>query len=424
MLIEFSVKNYRSIKNLATFSMVAGKGAELLENNTFTVSIPNADRLARTSVIYGANASGKSNLIKAMQSMHALVVNSAQTKIGKELSVEPFKLSSESQKEPTFFEIMFVSEGVQYQYGFTATTKRIEEEWLFAFPNGYSQNWFQRSFNKDINSYDWVLGSKLKGRKQVWVDSTKENCLFLSMAVHLNSDQLAPVYNWFREKFHVSSMFDIGMGYTSFFCDKDKGNKLRVTSLLKDADFDILDLGFEKKKFSEDQLPEDMPASIKKHILETIGDKDLIETKTYHKSETGDLVEFSLDDESDGTQKFYGLLGPILDVLDSGSVLIVDELSNSLHTNLMKAVIKLFNDSEINKKNAQLIFTTHDTAIMNQKVFRRDQVWFSEKDKNGGSNLYSLTEFKPRKDKENIELAYLSGRYGALPTIQGFFVRD
>lgn len=404
--------------------MVAGSGTELLESNTFSTSAPNADRLARTSVVYGANASGKSNLIKAIQNMQEFVINSAQAKVGQEIPVEPFKLSNKSLKEPTTFEILFFSEGVQYQYGFTATKERVEEEWLFAFPNGYSQNWFQRSFNHDSDTYSWLMGAKLKGRKQVWIDSTKQNSLFLSVAVNLNSEQLAPIYNWFRQKLHISSVVGFTPIFTSLFCDESKDNKKRVTSLLKDADFDILDLGFEKKKLSEEQLPDDLPMSIKKHILKTIGDKELIETKTYHKSEAGDLVEFSLDDESDGTQKFYSLLGPILDVLDNGSVLIVDELSNSLHTNLMKAVIKLFNDSEVNSKNAQLIFTTHDTAVMNQHVFRRDQVWFSEKEKNGESSLYSLTEFKPRKDKDNIELAYLSGRYGALPTIQGFFVKE
>ena len=419
MLIEFTVTNFRSIKEPQTLSLAKAKGNELEQTNCFLPEAPGSIELVRSAAIYGANAAGKSNVIKALEAMNTIVLKSASSQEGDNIPVSPFLFDELSAEEPSEFEIIFISEGVRYQYGFTATSKNILEEWLIAYPKGRPQKWFNRAFDPETESQVFKFGDSLLGSKSVWQQATRSNALLLSTAIQLNSEQLKPVYNWFRTQLRVASSGDWGPGFTASLCQKDD-SKNKILSFLKSADFDIHDIQIDKEKFDPDSLPDEIPAEAREKIIKELEGKDLLDIKTVHKTSNDNLVSLDFDEESEGTKKFFSFAGPWLDTLQKGYILVIDELHDSLHPNMVKYLVDLFHHPKTNPNNAQLIFTTHETSILNQDVFRRDQIWFCEKNDEQATSLYPLTDFSPRKERENIELGYLSGRYGALPFIRSF----
>lgn len=420
MLVQFTVRNFRSIRDEQTLSLVKGKGSELSGQNSFDPQAPATGELLRSAVIYGPNAAGKTSLIDALKTMKDLVTTSS-TKLqhGDELPVVPFKLDRNTEGQPSEFEVIFVADGTRYQYGFSASEDRVFEEWLLAYPNGRPQRWFGRSWDVDDKKYCWDMGSALSGQKQLWQESTRQNALFLSTAVQLNSIQLKPVYDWFRQKLRLANVVGWTPEFTASQCE-DLDSRKRILNFIKAADIDIQDIKIESEKFAAQHLPAEMPEEIRERILDNLKDHKVYDIKTIHHGLHGQLVEFDFDDESDGTQKLFAFAGPWLDVLDKGYVLLVDELHDNLHPKIVQFLVDLFHQPEINKYGAQLVFTTHDTSILNQDVFRRDQVWFCEKDAMKSTRLYPLTDFSPRKGREDLEAGYLSGRYGALPYLRNF----
>ncbi len=417
MLIEMNVANFRSFSDVQTFSLVKGKGEELVGSNSFKAGLSNELELLRSAAIYGPNASGKSNFLRALRTMKQIVLESASNQQrGDRLPVTPFRLSPETKQAPSEFEVTFLVEGVRYQYGFSATTEQIREEWLLAYPKGRAQRWFTRIWNDEENRFEWELGNSLVGEKQLWQKSTRDNALFLSTAVQLNSEQLQPVFDWFKTTLRMANVGGWGPSFSAHLCENNE--KSKVMNFLNAADIHIDDVLVETKPFDLNELPDDMPDSLKSIIAGEMKGEKVSEIKTVHKDSEGNLVIFDLDDESDGTQKLFAFAGPWIDSLENGYVLFIDELHGNLHPRLVRYLVELFHNPEINTKNAQLIFTTHETSILNQDVFRRDQIWFCEKDKKQATNLYPLTDFSPRKGRENLELAYLSGRYGALPFVK------
>ncbi|MDD9859475.1 MAG: ATP-binding protein [Nitrospira sp.] len=426
VLIEFRVANYRSIKEEQTLSLVSSRSKELMDSHTFEAK-GFKDRLLRSAAVYGPNASGKTNLFLALGTMREIVEESAREgHSGDLLPVEPFKLDSRSHKEPTQFEVVFMVQGVRYQYGFSATATSVVSEWLFAFPEGRPRCWFERELGKNGHC-KWNLGASLKGEKQLWQKSTRDNALFLSTAEQLNSQQLKPVFDWFKDTLRFVGARGVSPWFSASFCEKHGPDK--VVDFLQEADLGIHNVYVKQEPVDPENLSEDRPDSGEKRIVRFMVDKEVRkikfrfrmdketpEIKTVHISSTGDLVEFDLlVQESSGTRKVFGLAGPFLESLQNGHVVCIDELHNSLHPELVKFLVGLFNDNTTNHRNAQLIFTTHETSMLNQKILRRDQIWFCEKDKNQATTVYPLTDFHPRKGVENLELAYLSGRYGALP---------
>ncbi len=349
MLIQFTVKNYRSIQGEQALSLAKAKGDELNKSNTFMPDAPSSVPLLRSAAIYGANAAGKSNLIKALMAMQEIVLSSSSdSQKGDELPVTPFLLDAESQSAPTEFEVIFISEGVRYQYGFAATKSDILEEWLIAFPKGRPQRWFSRVFDEKSKSFQYEMGSSFSGKKSLWQSATRNNALFLSTAIQLNSHQLLPVYNWFDETLRVAGVSGWGPSFTASLCEKPK-HKTEVLSFLKAADFNIHDIGVEKEKFDPSHLPSDMPEELKNKIIREFRDKDILEIKTVHKTAEGELVKFDFEDESDGTRKFFSFAGPWLDSLKNGYVLIIDELHDTLHPKMVEYLVGLFNDEKINQ---------------------------------------------------------------------------
>lgn len=418
MLVQFSVKNWRSIKDEQTLSLVMAKGDELATSNSFETTAPATGSLLRSLAIYGANASGKSNIIKAMKIMEKIVLESASKwQQGDSIPVIPFLLDSDFENKPSEFEAIFVAAGVRYQYGFSATAERITEEWLLAYPLGRAQRWFSRVWDNENNIYSWEIGNALTGQKQLWQESTRGNGLFLSTAVQLNSKQLQPIFDFFKKTLHFADTSQLGPGFTAGVYKKTELQK-DVMAFLNAADLSIDNIVVESEKFSAKHLPADIPDETKKKILADMKDSEIVDIKTVHHSAQGKSITFDFDEESEGTQTLFAVAGPWLDTLKNGYVLIIDELHNNLHPKMVAFLVHLFHSSKTNPKNAQLIFTTHETSILNQDIFRRDQIWFCEKDKDQATQLYPLTDFSPRKGRENLEASYLAGRYGALPYLR------
>lgn len=417
MLIEFSVANFRSLRGRQTLSLMKAVGGELVDTNTFKALASNEFDLLRSAAIYGPNAGGKSNFLRALGTMKTIVLGSAATlKPGDELPVTPFRLSRATRDAPSEFEATFIVNQVRYQYGFSASRDRIHGEWLLAFPRGRRQRWIERTWDENSQSYEWVLGSNLVGEKQLWQKSTRDNALFLSTAVQLNSEQLQPIYDWFNNVLRMANVTGWSPEFSASLCEKSE--KEQVMAFLRAADLNIDDIVVERKPFDPKSLPDDMPVHLRTVLETELKGKQLVDIKTLHRSSDGEMVPFDFKDESDGTQKLFAFAGPWIDSLANGYVLFIDELHDNLHPSLVKFLVNLFHSNVTNTKNAQLIFTTHETSILNQGVFRRDQIWFCDKDEDQATALYPLTDFSPRKGRENLELAYLSGRYGALPYVR------
>lgn len=415
MLIEFRVENFLSIQDEQVLSMIASK------DNTFFGSHTNGDEkltLLKSSVIYGANAAGKSNIIKALAIMKTIVVFSAKQQRGDKLPVTPFLLGDEGDK-PTKFEIIFIQNNTRYQYGFILNSEKILEEWLLVFgESNRAQKWFERIYNEKEGKSDYSFGTKFLGSKQLWAENTRDNALFLSVAIQLNNEQLKPVFDFFLNNLKVTcgDKWGDGKGVTIDILKKDKQ---KIIDYIKIADLDIEDINLKEQELDVDKIKLPiLPKEIKQAIqvdLEKGAKLTQTNIHTIHTNQRGELVTFDMEtSESQGTKKFFNLIGPWIEALKNGYTVVVDELHTHMHPLMTKFLINLFHNEDLNKSNAQLIFTTHDTSILNQDVFRRDQIWFCEK-QNKATKLYPLSDFKVRKDKTNLENDYLLGRFGALP---------
>lgn len=422
MLIEFSNTNFRSYRERQTLSMVRGKLKD--DDKLDTHSFPFPDKadmaLLRSAAIYGANASGKSNLIRALRTMKQVVVESASWQRGQELPMEPYLLSTETAEAPCEFEATFYVNDIRYQYGFSATSERIIEEWLYAYPSGRAQSWIERAWDENSQSYEWGRMEALKGQKKLWKNSTRDNALLLSTAVQLNCEQLQPVFDWFEKMLKVVGFGRLSPSFSTRLC-KNTERRKDIVQFLKSADLNITDIEVKPKKISATDLPDNIPDEIKQSILQRSEENEFVDIQFIHKGENGIAVPLPLEYESDGTKKLFTFAGPWLDVLAEGRVLFIDELHDNLHPLIVRMLVGLFHNRQTNPKNAQLLFTTHETSILSQEVFRRDQIWFASQEGAQGTHLTPLSDFKVRKGAEDIERYYLDGRYGAVPYLPNFY---
>lgn len=417
MLIEFSVKNYRSFWDSQTLSMAAGSTRELQEENTFAPSFQELPRMLRSAVVYGPNGGGKSNLVKALEFMQEFVLLSArESQEGERIDLKPFLLHPDGPSQASEFEVVFVEDGMRYQYGFAATKNQVTREWLLAFPGNRAQRWFERSYNPKKEKEEWYFGTKLTGQKKTWQRSTRSNALFLSTAVQLNSEQLKPVFNWFQRLVVIGHGELIRRGGTVTSCE-DKDGCADILQFLKSAGIEVDGITIKERKFDEIRLPSHMPDELKSYFQNDLQGKSFKEVLFRHQlTNSEDFAMFPLEEESDGTQKLFAYAALWLDLLKNGLILVIDELDNSFHPHLVRYLLGLIHNSINNTANGQLIFSTHDTSILDTKVLRRDQIWFMEKDDTQSTQLYPLSDFHPRKH-EALEKGYLQGRYGALPYI-------
>jgi len=408
MLIEFSIENFRSIKKEITLSMVASKDPSL-DNNLITSNSLKGDRLLKSVVIYGANASGKTNLLFGLHFLRLLVMNSHNHQKGQGIRFTPFKLDKESKSKPTIFKIVFIKNKIKYLYELSFNKDKIIDEVLYFYPNNRQALIFER---KNTNKYKFTLNKK---DQEFIAKRTLDNVLYLSKSTQENNKEISTAFDWFKDCLNVIGPTDHPSltEFTANLLKKDKSLKKIILKALLEADVGIEDVNAIVKKISEESLPKDMPPEIKKIIMQNKKEIDGMQIQTVH---NGILFDFE-DEESEGTKRIFSLIGPWIDALRKGQILVVDELDTKLHHFLNVFLIKLFNDPTQNKNNAQLIFTTHNTNLLDQEMFRRDQIWFTEKRNDGSTDLYSLMEYSPRKDK-NIEKGYLAGRYGAIPFIK------
>jgi AAA15 family ATPase/GTPase len=303
------------------------------------------------------------------------------------------------------FVVDFIQGRVRHQYGFAANTAAVTEEWLHVYPNGKKQAWFQRKGGEPI-----LFGEKLLGENRVIEQLTRNNSLFLSAAAQNNHEMLVPVYKWFWNS-HTFVLGDrsIESIRTAEMCNDSETRDL-IARLLRAADLGIADVIVEEEReeFSEKGI-----TSFEEVARAMLAGRRVV--KLRHRV-GGRLLPFGLEQESAGTLAYLAILGPLVNALRTGGVICIDELDSSLHPLIAIEIMRLFQDRGQNPKCGQLIFNTHDTNLLNTGILRRDQIWFTEKDVNGGSHLYPLTDFKPRRE-ENLESGYLQGRYGAIPFI-------
>lgn len=406
MFLEFTVENFRSIADRQTLSFVAGKhrseasGAPAVDDPGFT-----AGKVLTSAVIYGANASGKSNVVRALNEMIRLIAMSATPGT---LRANPFRLDAESANKPTRFELSFVKDGVRYQYGFSLTSERVHEEWLIAYPKKTPQLWFERK--PSAEKVEIHFGPSLRGEKARLATMTRPDALFLTVAAQFNNPQISDIHQWLVSAVMAQRAQGFGPTLTARFAEKGASMKEAISDMMQAADLRIVGLTVRRHA----KLPEAGSVIKIKDAVKT-DDAEYFEILTEHRGADGSQVLFNLvDDESDGTRRYFELVAWILAVLWTGGLLAVDELDESLHPLLARKIVSLFHDPESNPKRAQLLFNTHDTTLLDPKLFRRDQIWFTEKDATEKTRLYSLLDYSPRKD-EALQRGYLQGRYGAVP---------
>ena len=429
MLIEFSVSNFRSIRERQTLSLSASADTADLPRNLAAASEKNL-HLVRSAVIYGPNAAGKSNLLRAVETLRQLVQHSsANYQEGSPLPVVPFLLSEASANQASEFEVVFIADDdVRYHYSCTANARRVLKEWLVAYPQGRPQRWFEREFLPEKNEQRWWFGPNFKAdraERKVWQDFTRNNALFLSTAIQLNNTQLRAAFTWITQKLIVLVPGVQMNPLMSLELLKQSDGHEKIMRFMRAADVGIDRLELKEEEFAPQSADTPIPPGSLRIKVEVEGapgqpqpmaPAQRFRVLAWHKlTDSQREVPLDISDESDGTRKLFEFTGGWLHALATGATLFVDELDRSLHPHMTRFLVGLFHNAA-NEKNAQLVFTTHDTTLLDPGLIRRDQVWFVEKDEHKSTHLYPLLEYSPRKD-EALERGYLKGRYGAIPFI-------
>lgn len=392
MLIQFSVGNFLSFKEQSTLSLVASalKDIQILSEDVI-FNIGETDlALLKSATIYGANASGKSNFIKALDFFKWYVINSSKDiQAGERVNVESFRLSSSTVEEPSYFEAIFCNAEYQYRYGFETDENMVHSEWLYQKANKKRAKEVEL-FYRDEDCFNihskFIIGKELINKQMV-----RTNALLLSVAAQFNDAVAVEIVKWLNDTTIISGSNEKNIWDLAAIRLDDLKMKQRIVDFSRYAD-----LGIEN--------------------IEKVNNA-IISMHTQYDDEGNEvkLINFPFKkNESEGTIKYFSLAYPIIDALDNGKRLIIDEFDSKMHPLLTCRIIALFNSKETNPKNAQLIFTTHDTNLLSASIFRRDQIWFTQKDRFGATELYSLAEYKVRNDA-SFEKDYLSGKYGAIP---------
>lgn len=411
MLLRFSASNHASLRTAQELSLIASalKGGE-------TDLIPmhgSTEAVLPAAVIYGANASGKSAVVGALAFLRSAVLFShTRGQPFSKIPREPFALDPEQRNRPSKFDIDFLVDGVRYHYGFEASDTAFEAEWLYAFPRNRRQKLYERS------GQDYEFGRQLKGMNHVIKGLTRPNSLFLSAALQNDHPVLTKIGSFFRNIGYVG-VISVSSELLSARLETDHLDE-RILRFLTEIGTGVY--GYRRTEESQTEearkFIQDFASFLKTHAPRKLN-LSVLDSPSYkielgHRGAHGDIVYLDAAKESSGTRRLLVLLGAAFAALDSGSLLVVDELDASLHTKACEAVLSLFCSRQTNVKGAQLIATTHDTNLLRSKFLRRDQIWFTEKDSEGATHLYPLSDFHARQD-DNLEKGYLQGRFGAIP---------
>lgn len=430
MLIQFKVKNFKSFRDEAKLSLVASRYDKDSSTESNLIDIPSIDvRLLKSVAIYGANASGKSKLVEALSFMrHFILRSSGSTQLNDKIPTVPFRLNPETEKAPSEFELIFLHEGELFRYGFEVTAEKVVSEWLYHRPKTKEVEIFYR----DEQTFEAINSRQFKtGLRLVKDNMVRSNALLLSVAAQFNDSLARRVFAWLA-KFNIISGLQ-EEGYEGFTVSRvlHTEGKSAVMNFLAGADLGITDVRVQAIE-QESDLPSNLPTALRERLAEALTEKDgliLGGTKTVHRRYDTDgnllgIVEFDMEDESSGTQKYFALSGPILETLQQGDTLVIDELESKLHPNLVRKIVGLFHSPNTNPHNAQLIFNTHDSNLLSASgpLLRRDQIWFVSKDRYGASSLYPLSDFKTDtvRKGDDFREKYLMGRFGAVPYLNEY----
>ncbi len=422
MIKEFSFGNYRSFKEIQSLNMTASKINELSENNIIVLN--EKQSLLKSKAIYGANASGKSNIVKALVSFIRIIKNSVKDEKVLDL-IENFKLSVETENEPSFFQLIFEINKIQFRYGFEVTNKVIKSEWLFGVPNEREVCYFVRENNtiKDISKLHFEEGYKLlsiyndsEGENEVF----RSNSLFLSAVAAMNGKLSKQISNTISSITVLSGLQDKQLYNISGTNLRNEETKNKITDFLKIADVGINSLDI-IEVVTNDELIKDAPTELIKKLEQ--GNKIGLVISTHDKFNSGKEkigeanLQF-LSSQSEGTLKMFEISSFLIQAIENGETLVIDEFDARLHPLISRKIVELFNSQGNN--SAQLIFITHDTNLLSADLLRRDQIDFVEKDKYGESHLYSLVQFKGIRNSASFEKDYIKGKYGAIPFLGNF----
>ncbi len=430
MLVDFTLQNFLSFKDEVSFSMLAAKSvrehepADGAEAGNVLVVPHSASKLLKTAAIYGANGSGKSNLLYAMAFFKRLILDSFKDdSILQKARDLVYQFSVESKEEPSSFEMMFIIDDVRYRYGFEILNESIESEWLFLKPLSSIRESYcfkREKKNITVNPKTFKGAGGLSGK-------TRHNALFLSTCAQFNVEVSMTIKEWFRKRFNIlSGINDDTIHYTANQYLHNPEMRSLIIDFIKLIDLGINDIAI--KESAGENLPEPVsqfieilaqnPAFSSSEMDEIKKFEILSEHKRYDHGQLKDTMLTPFGIESLGTKKIFALLGPWFDTIINGGVLLIDEFGASLHTKLSIELIKVF-QSGLNKRG-QLVFTTHDTNLLRGELLRRDQIWFTEKNEYGVSDLYSLVEYKINqassvRNDASYNKDYLLGKYGAIP---------
>ena len=423
MILQFSVSNYRCFRSLQTLNLAASSQDKALSDNCITTDLPglSGKRWIKGLALYGANASGKTTILEALETLADLVRNSARMTDPKEpiTQIEPFALCPGQPESPTAFAVALVAEGVRYEYRVAATRERIWHESLRAFPKKVEQLWFSRDWSTESGSYTWTPDRPTGFQRDPQLEGyTLSNVLFLSKAVASNRTELEPVFRWFKERLRfldLSTRSRLLPRFTLKRIQEQTPLHDRIVEMLRHAD-----IGVTNARVIEERPPDEeveklftkMPAEARERLLK----ERWLKPELAHRCSGGTELPLPWDSESAGTHRLFGLAGPWLDILSNGFTACVDELETSMHPLMVRELLRLFFSGNENPKGAQILFTSHNPLLLDATLLRRDQVWFTDKDSDGEAHLYPLTDYSPRKG-ESLVRGYMSGRYGAVPFV-------
>lgn len=417
-ILSFTVENYRSIANRRSINFVP---ASIKDKPDTNIDVYEGKKYLRTIAIYGANSSGKSNLIRAIAAMGSIVRTSVKINEGEKLPYDPFALIKGSEVKPTLFAIDFIHNNAIYQYGFSYTEDSIVEEWLIQ--NG-DKLFIRTKEGIGVNNHLYIEGENLETK-------TNRNRLFLSVVGQLGGQISNSIIKFFNDRLNVISGIETDnyRAFTQVVLNKKKTGHEDIIRFFLNMQLGFLGIKTIEHDFDSSDIPQNFPKELKNQIIKKMTGKKSIQVLSSHGlyDENGTRIstmDFDFDEmESEGTKKLFDLAGPIFDTIKCGAILIVDELDAKMHPLISQELVKLFNDPIRNPLGAQLIFTTHDTNLLSSKLLRRDQIWLTEKDIQERTDVYNIMQIilpdgtKPRGDG-NMERNYIRGRYGAIPYFQ------
>jgi uncharacterized protein len=437
MLLQFIVKNFMCFAEETVFSMVAS--TKLEQHKSHLIQLTSDTNLLRTSALYGANAHGKTKLVEAIGFAKQLIVNGTQGT--KAIPIEPFRLDKTLRTQPSHFEFIIFYQNIRYHYGFIINHQRVLEEWLFVTPKIREMRYFERvtsEIGKVTIEFGHSLARKNSKQRQFMefvAQGTRPNQLFLTEALERNVEKLKPLYEWFEDILQVIPATPHYLPL-EIRANKDKPFITFLSDFLKQVDTGIQDIKTVEEEFDYEKHFPGLPEKIRLEIENDLrkggmmimmsegtsytlcanesGKPILIRLETQHQGHDGSIISFDFAKESAGTQRLTHLLPILVNLLSNEKVYIIDELDRSLHALLPKLFLETYLKNVSNQHRSQLIFTTHDTHLLDLSLLRPDEIWFLEKDEHGNSHLYSLVNLKMNQDL-NIQKGYLQGRFGGIP---------